>query len=159
MLYCCLQWLPLLPLLQYLPERLQRPGKERQITRKEDIGQAHVQTEMPRPWPDLPYNPGPMLTLPAMPAIVTTHPWWAQMEFWQISGNRRSSVRISLTIIDMASVTCFSPLKNHKNHNYYHHIISITVWNIPKSVLGIIHSDSSMISKSLLNIWGPLVLA
>ena len=71
MLYCCLQGLPLLPLLQYLPERLQRPGKERRITRKEDIGQAHVHTEMPRPWPDLPTNPGPMLTLPA---IVTTHP-------------------------------------------------------------------------------------
>ena len=123
MLYCCWQWLPLLPLLQYLPERLQRPGKERQITRKEDIGQAHVHTEMSRPRPDLPTNPGPVLTLPA---IVTTHPWWAQMEFWQFSGNRRSSGRFSLSIIDMASVTCFVPFKNHKNHNYYHHR-SITV--------------------------------
>ena len=124
MLYCCLQWLPLLPLLQYLQERLQRPVKEMQITGKDDFGQAHVHTEMPRPPPDLPTraNPGPALTLPA---IMTTHPWWAQMEFWQFSGNRRSSGKISLTIIDMASVTCFVPLKNQKNHNYYHHI---SIW-------------------------------
>ena len=78
-------------------------------------------TEMPRPPPDLltRANPGPALTLPA---IMTTHPWWAQMEFWQFSGNRRSSGKISLTIIDMASVTCFAPLKNQKNQDYYHHM-------------------------------------